>query len=523
MKTDKQMKRWLWTFSLLVVLITTIPYLFAFGAQNDEWVFSGFLIGVEDGNSYIAKMLRGAQGDWLFRSPYSAEAQSGTLLYLPYLLLGKALGPDASHLQFIILFHIFRIVSVILLCFASYDFISHFLKSMSARKLALTLAILGGGLGWLLLLLGLPDWLGTLPLDFYSPESFGFLAIFTLPHLTLARAIMLWALLIYLRLNEISPEPLMIALIWLLLAIVHLLSALIGLMVIGLHFLYMQYIFWRSTAKEDVSEKRQRWRHSFTPIIGAAFPIILNLYFLIQDEYLQAWAAQNQIPSPHILHYLIAYAILLPFIFTGANYLKKTNKKSASLLIVWLLALPVLLYLPLGLQRRFAEGTWVVFSVLALAAFESPRFSKIQSWKMIFIAVFPSTLLLLIGATQVASKLSAPIFQSRSEIELFMEIRDVATDSDLVLSSYEIGNMLPAWATVRVLVGHGPESVGLSNFEDDLEALLLGINPAASLASLVRYGPRFLVAESEIANDGAIGIELINRFDDLWLYEINLE
>jgi len=62
-------------FAALLCLITLIPYVAGFAAQGADWRFTGFLIGVEDGNSYIAKMLSGAQGDWLFRTPYSSETQ----------------------------------------------------------------------------------------------------------------------------------------------------------------------------------------------------------------------------------------------------------------------------------------------------------------------------------------------------------------------------------------------------------------------------------------------------------------
>ena len=40
----------------------------------------GFIFAVEDGNSYIAKMLSGVQGAWLFRTPYTSMQQGGVLM-----------------------------------------------------------------------------------------------------------------------------------------------------------------------------------------------------------------------------------------------------------------------------------------------------------------------------------------------------------------------------------------------------------------------------------------------------------
>ncbi|MGD8633386.1 MAG: hypothetical protein PVF85_07435, partial [Anaerolineales bacterium] len=63
--------RCFWLFAALVAILTSIPYVLGFAAQGSDWAFTGFVFGVEDGNSYIAKMLLGSSGDWLFRSPYS--------------------------------------------------------------------------------------------------------------------------------------------------------------------------------------------------------------------------------------------------------------------------------------------------------------------------------------------------------------------------------------------------------------------------------------------------------------------
>src|SRR5690606_37112472 len=53
-------RTWIWGFALLLVAITGLPHLVA--ALAAPGTFSGFLIGVDDGNSYIAKMLSGANG-----------------------------------------------------------------------------------------------------------------------------------------------------------------------------------------------------------------------------------------------------------------------------------------------------------------------------------------------------------------------------------------------------------------------------------------------------------------------------
>jgi hypothetical protein len=84
-----QEKRWVLIFAIIVMGITSIPYLYGFFRQGSDWYFTGFVFGVEDGNSYIAKMLSGSFGDWLFKTPYTNFQQVGFLAFLPYILLGK--------------------------------------------------------------------------------------------------------------------------------------------------------------------------------------------------------------------------------------------------------------------------------------------------------------------------------------------------------------------------------------------------------------------------------------------------
>ena len=81
--------RWAVLFSVFALAITTIPYLVGWAAAGEGWHFSGFVFGVEDGNSYIAKMLRGAQGAWLFQLSYSDETHPAALMFLFHILLGK--------------------------------------------------------------------------------------------------------------------------------------------------------------------------------------------------------------------------------------------------------------------------------------------------------------------------------------------------------------------------------------------------------------------------------------------------
>ena len=84
-------KEWLWVlaWSVVIVIITYLPYLYGAIISTPENKFSGFVIGLEDGNSYLSKMQQGRSGYWLFRLAYTPEPHQAELFFLFYILLGK--------------------------------------------------------------------------------------------------------------------------------------------------------------------------------------------------------------------------------------------------------------------------------------------------------------------------------------------------------------------------------------------------------------------------------------------------
>ena len=149
------------------MLITTIPYWTGYARQGESWRFTGAVLGVEDSNSYLANMVSGSSGAWLFRTPYTPYPQQATLVFLPYLLLGKLAAQPCLHDQMVVLFHIFRILAGLLAVWATYDFIAFFIRSIRWRRFGTVLAVAGCGLGYLLPLTGHIELMGSLPIEFY--------------------------------------------------------------------------------------------------------------------------------------------------------------------------------------------------------------------------------------------------------------------------------------------------------------------------------------------------------------------
>ncbi len=467
---QKRYPQWIWVFGFTVMLVTAIPYLLGYAFEGTQWRFTGFVIGVEDGNSYMAKMLRGANGDWLFRTPYTALPQSGVLAFFPYLLLGKLSAPPGQHIQLVALFQIFRFGAGILYILASYDFLRLFIKQERWRRWGVALVSLGGGLGWLLIILGKGSWLGSLPLDMYSPETFGFLMLLGLPHLSLARALLLWGLRAYL-LPGLTPwkiKPgLFTGILWLLMGLMQPLMVVLSWVIVAAHLgvLLVQRIWQRwVNRKADTNFASWRdWLHRWIWILGVTAPIVIyTVWAFGTDPVLKQWTAQNLILSPHPLHYVAAYGLMIPFALVAGFQLVREKSDTQWLLLAWSMALPFLIYAPYPLQRRLAEGYWVVLIILALMYFDRRKHKNLLPIQFLFGFAFPTTLLLFIGSLNAVRSPQMPIYRPKSESAAF-EFLDQSVPKDaVVLASFDTGNAVPAWAPVFAVIGHGPESVGLA-------------------------------------------------------------
>jgi hypothetical protein len=467
---------WCWGYSGLLILLTSIPYLVGFAFQGEAWSFTGFVFGVEDGNSYIAKMMLGVRGDWLFRTPYTSISQGGILAYLPYIMLGKLAAGPALHEQLVSLYHLFRSLAVTAVVFATYAFASVFLKERIWRRWVVVLATIGGGLGWLLVLLDRMPWSGSLPLDFYSPETFGFLSLYGFPHLAIARALLLLALTWYLTSQEHPRrawwaggallalfffQPISVVVAYAVLA-VHLIA-------IGIRALRMRaWVLWKP------------W--FFAALRAGIVALPFMLYYVVSfqtDSFLRAWTDQNRILSPAPFHYILAYGLVIVPAVVGLLRAIRAGREKELLPAAWCLALPVLAYAPHNLQRRFPEGVWVALLVLAAVGTEQGLLNS-RRWRWALMLTItglslPTSLMLIWGGLNVARRPGPPAFRPTAEVAAFRWLRESAAPGGLVVSSYDTGNAIPAWAPLYVVIGHGPESANLTDFQERVRDVYRGI------------------------------------------------
>ena len=484
-------KRWIVQVTFVLLLITSLPYVLGYMSQGKDWRFSGFVFGIEDGNSYLSKMLKGASGDWLYRTPYTAYPQHGLIAFVPYLLLGKLTAQPAQHEQLVALFQLFRWLAGFLLSFATYYLIAYFVKNELVRKLIGILALVGGGLGWLVIV-GLGGLFHKgLPLEFYSPETFGFLSLYGLPHLAMARGLMLVGMLWYLKGGESIGKSVFWrywgGVAWLGLGFFQPLSIISGSVVIAAH-LSLVFVFNRWLPENQRQIARNQWNNFFKRALSLAvfsLPwVIYNTIGFLNDPILTQWQLQNIIKSPPMLDYLLAFGVCL---IPAGTFIWRNIKKltpAQLFLIAWLIVFPLLAYFPNNLQRRLPDGIWIGLAILVGLWMEQVHIKR--AWLIGFVSFSCISSLLFFSASLAAVlKPANPIFLPFVEVTAYLNLEQIINPGEVVLASYGTGNPLPAWAPANVLIGHGPESAFLKELQPRVNSIFQKTTTDAKRIALI--------------------------------------
>jgi len=137
------------------------------------------------------------------------------------------------------------------------------------------------------------------------------------------------------------------------------------------------------------------------------------------------------------------------------------------LALAWVGVVPVLVYLPFNLQRRLVEGAQVPLSLLAARGMvkvfnlksQIPDLRSKLAAGVVLILLSSTNVLLVAGNCLALRGQPAPIYRDAEEVAALDWLGGRVGFDDVVLTTYETGNYLPARVKARVFVGHGPETV----------------------------------------------------------------
>ncbi|MGH2582065.1 MAG: hypothetical protein ACRDFQ_04125 [Anaerolineales bacterium] len=478
----RKTERWFAIGLILVYIIAlTTPFVYAFGMENQEVVFGGFLINPIDNNSYLTKMRQGYNGNWLFTLPYTADSGEGTAINLYYIFLGHV--ARAAQFSLIFTFHLARVVGALLLAIALYGLVSSMVEQSSTRMFALGLVLFGSGLGWLAILIGL------LTSDFWVTEAYPFLAGLANPHFTIGLALQVWLLTPVARATPSAFMKVSTFLAVFLLSVIYLFGWLVTASVLGAWTLWKLYL--KSAQRED-------WQRLLLVGVAGAPYAFYAWWTVNHHAALAQWNAQNVTPAPSPLDLLISLSPALILALLAIPGIFKSKETRFQFLLIWLFVDLLLVYSPLNLQRRLISGIFVPVALLAVHWIHGSSARSRISFLVLFILSIPTNILILTGALQAVAANAPQLTIYQPELAAFSWLEESAPPGSLVLAGPETGLLIPAYTDARVVYGHPFETVNAESKKSDVTEFFSGQLTSVETISYLQsegidylfYGPR---------------------------------
>jgi len=446
---------------LVVVLMITVPYVYASWASQEDTVFGGFLFNPIDGNSYLAKMRQGYMGSWKFKLPYALEPGEGEFIFLFYIFLGqvgKWLGA-----QLILVFHLVRIGGSLFMLWALALFWKHTLADEQKRFLAFLISALGSGAGWLGLTWGL------FTMDFWVAEAYPFLSAYSSPHFVIGLG------LILLLLNrELPLNPAVGLVLSIVLGIIQPFGLAAALTVRTVQ----DFFFFLSDPTLKINTILTSRRLQVTFLAGFAGLLILAYQYAVIGLHpvLRLWQLQNQTPSPPLWDILVGLSpwVMLALVPLFSGVISKGEKD----LFIWAFTAAGLAFIPWDLQRRFLTGIMIPLAGLgAVGLVQISRKLNFRKTAAVILAVLlmlPTNLIILASGIGAAGRNDPQIYLLESDRQALEWLERKKGPASLVLANPRMGLYIPAYTGMRVFYGHPFETPNAAQRQDQIAHIFTG-------------------------------------------------
>lgn len=471
-------KRYLLT-GVWLLLFLNLPYVIALAITDQKYMFGGFLLNPVDGYTYLAKILQGRLGNWLFTLPYSAEPNQGAPIFWFYLLLGHL--SRWLNVSPVFTFHLARFLSSIALLVSLKSFFERlFANKPQIAFWAYLMAVLGSGCGWLASLAGI------ITSDFWVAEAYPFLAMYSSPHFSLGLALLIWFVSKLLIAKSVKTG-------WILSGAGLLLSIVLPFGIVIAALVAFGDVLISIALKEKAK---------YQTIIAFLLPgglFILYQFFIIRtDPVLAQWDAQNLTVSPPVWDILVSFSPLLVFAVYGGVKTFIRRHRPLMILTVWLVLGLLLIYVPFNLQRRFMLGYMIPVAGLAAYGISEVKFRWKRPLRLaLLIAALPTIFIVILGGLMAVRNSDPRLVINRDEMDAFVFLVESSGCDDLILASPETGLLIPAFTGRRVIYGHPFETVDGAKAKIDVEAFFNASMNAESVewarekhVKWVFWGPR---------------------------------
>ncbi|HZW32841.1 MAG TPA: hypothetical protein VFF52_19155 [Isosphaeraceae bacterium] len=449
-----------------VLLLTSLPYIYAYRSAPPDRQFMGILLNVPDNAQYLswAHEFRGA---FLIENKLTPEHGAAVFFNLFWFLIGRlalwlGLG-DAETVELV------RPVMGAVFLGAVYWFVSLFDCRPRYRWTSFLVIALGGGLGWLLVIAKPMTGAVPAPLDLYVAEPNTFLTVLAFPFQALAGGLLLLILgLAALAFERDSPRLAVGAgLLALVLGLQHGYDLLIVYAVVGSLTLVLARRPGRARRSLALGALVCLW--SLPAAFYAAY--LARLSPIWRGVFAQYGNAGVFTPPP--AHLLILLGLPLILLAAGRPLARGGDGSPRDLLLrLWLIIGLFLLYIPTDFQIKMLSdwqvpvgilGTEAALAGIAPGRWPIPRIPGL-SWTegtalLLIVLVLPTNLYLFTWRFVDLGRHDYPYYLDRDDVAALRWIADHAAPSDVVLSSLTIGEYVPALTGAHAFLAHWAETL----------------------------------------------------------------
>lgn len=496
---------------IIAVTLAQFPQAQALHAERaryyPEKAFTGALTtGAEDTTTYWGWMEEARAGHFLFADPYTPETTPRNYVNLFFWGLGTVSRVTGRSVP--VVYAASRPVLGAAVLVLLWIFLGRLFDRPLERLGAFVLALFPGGWeGIACYMERNHGWGHVTSPGWWIPEMNTFFSLMTFPHFLAGFALMLVVAIVLLDAwrdeQRWKTGGIDAGLVLALLTFVH-----------PYDTVSMLGVAWSAPVAFWLAERKLPRRAIATTLIATAVwmpALIYNWLVFRGNPAMRAWDLQNVMDTPHWDRLVVAFGISGLLAVAALAGLRKMSRAHLAM-AAWLLSTFVLIAMPIRFQRRmlggvqfpiaalaiFALATWVVPALVRALRAAGPREATGGAVLVAALAVtavqgFTPYYLLDIEKKSVRN-VSYPSWLERPEREALDFLRDRTPGDARVLSSYDLGNYVPALAARQCVLGHYGLTIDAETKREEVATFFdPGTADDRRRALLDKYGARWLV------------------------------
>ncbi|OGY42271.1 MAG: hypothetical protein A2Y67_04445 [Candidatus Buchananbacteria bacterium RBG_13_39_9] len=477
---DKKEWKFVLIISAVLIIITTIPFLYGYlNAPPGHFFYGYHSLTPGDFPVYFSYINQIKAGAFSLKNYFTSESQTSSIFNIFWLIIGSL--ARLFNLPASFAFQIVRILLIPVFCLTFYIFASYFFQEKIKRKITMIFAAFCSGLGAYFVvsldkLFPVDQFNDNYkwPIDLWVPESNIFLSLYHSPLLIASLICLICFFLLMLLAWENNKYQ------------YSLVAGLIGLIWFNFHpyyapysyiilFIFLLILLWR--------QKKIKYLYHYLLAVCLSLPAVFYHYYKIKTDYMVGLRAmQNQTKSPEFFYILIGFGFLFLLALLGICKLFKDKEifknEKMQFLLIWLGTVFALLYAPIFFQRRFLEGLQLPMIFLALIGLYYLKELLEQRAKKLFnffrsnIIIALYLFLILFCLTNIFN-LTRDFYYFSKRFDIFYLPNEFITslnwlaadnkENKIILTSQFTGNLIPGLVNQRVYLGHGDETLDFAN------------------------------------------------------------